>query len=172
MYSKKDVIYSQPEIVNHLYITGHNLIIDNERGHIQVRDITNLDHIDWEIKQDRFTMSALEVFQNHIFIGKRDRSIEIWNLKERSLESTFKTSTDTPNWITCTKDHTIISGDTSIEIRAKKTLEFMEQDTSSGDVVLNGDVIQMNSPEYQYNSIKHLEDLVLGKLGVKKEKAA
>ncbi len=120
MYSHISNIPTRPETINRLLTTRNYLIIINDLDQLQIRDVNTLEEIDFEINDKNLGILRFCNFSNNFYIGKPGGIIEVWNIRNKSLESEIKTSIEQQYMIKCNKDYLIVSGDFSIEILERK----------------------------------------------------
>lgn len=133
MFSYNDCFYSSEEPISHLLTLGSRLIVGAYDGTSEIRELLNPTNLITKITDQQNPFSCLACDNHHLYIGRLDGIIEIWNIDKLRIETTFQSKITSPNAIYFTNDFIIVKGNQEsgiIERQGKTFLGFLQDSHS------------------------------------------
>jgi WD40 repeat protein len=121
MFTYEDCFWTDGQPISHILIVDPFFVIGTLGGTIHLRRIDTLEYSEGEIvnKGDFFTTIA--GFKNHLFIGKPNGWVEVWNLTKMELNSRFKPLVGAPHLIAISEEYCAVARERKIEILETNT---------------------------------------------------
>ncbi len=125
MFVYDDCFYTDGESIEYLLELEPYLIVGTSGGTTEIRELEVPTKFITTITDNQNPFLCLACDTKHLFIGRKDYSVEMWDLDRLERETTFQTKIDSPYTITVSSNHIIIVGRDKTEVLEKKSLESL-----------------------------------------------
>ncbi|MHA2246626.1 MAG: WD40 repeat domain-containing protein [Candidatus Hodarchaeales archaeon] len=125
MFVYEDCFYTDGEPIDYLLKLDPYLIVGTSGDTTEIRELKSPTEFITNITDKKNPFKSLACDDKHLYVGRANNYIEMWNLDRLEVETTFQSKSDSLYPITVTPNYIFIGGKDRIEVLDKKSKKFL-----------------------------------------------